>query len=145
MGRNILAVVTALIASLAIILLGWMISTKAPFSTPSQLEYMTQHEINRYAAAAPPLTYVIALVAYALAAFAGGFVVTKMSRRWTTGGFGLSLIVGGLLEAWAIVAYLWFPGPIWFLVAALVLFIPFAALGHRVAYGRTNPHAPETA
>jgi hypothetical protein len=145
MGRKILAVVTALIASIAIIWLGWMISTLAAFSTPSQLEHITQDEVNRYAASAPTSFYIIGLVAYALAAFAGGFIVTKMSRRWTTGGFGLTIVVAAILEAWAIIAYLTFPGPIWFLIAAVLLFFPMAALGHRVAYGRSNPHMPETA
>ena len=145
MGRKILALVTALITSIAIIWVGWMVSTLAAFSTPSQLEHVTQSDVERYAAAAPPMFYAIGLVAYALAAFAGGFVVTKMARRWTTGGFGLSIVLGALLEAWAILAYLRFPGPVWFLIAAIVLLIPCSALGHRVAYGRANPHAPETA
>src|SRR5438046_9521492 len=116
MGGKILAVITALITSVAIIWLGWMISTLAPFSTPSQMEHVTQGDINHYAAAAPPMTYAIGLVTYALAAFAGGFVVTKMSSRWTTGGFGLSIVVGALLEVLVIIAYLRFPGPLWFLI-----------------------------
>ena len=143
MGRKILAVVTAMIGGLAIIWLGWMISTLAAFSTPSQLEYISQAEVNNYAAAAPTTTYVIALVSYALAGFAAGFVVSKMARRWTTGGYGLSVLVGALLTLWAIVGYLRFPGPVWFLIAAILIFIPSALLAHRFAEGPSHPHVPE--
>lgn len=143
MGRKILAVVVAMITGGAIIWLTWMISTLAPFSTPSQLEYVNQAEINRYAASAPPMTYAIALIGYALAGFAAGFVVTKMARRWTTGSYALSILVGFLLTLWAVIAYLRFPGPVWFLIAAIVIFIPAAMLAHRMAEGKSHPHMPE--
>ena len=145
MGRKILAVIVAMITGLAIIWLGWMISTLAPFSTPSQMEHVAQSDITYYAASAPPLTYAIGLVSYALAGFAAGFVVTKMARRWTTGGYALSILVGALLTLWAIVAYLRFPGPVWFLIAAVVIFIPSALVAHRLAEGRSHPHEPERA
>ncbi len=144
MGRKFLAAIVALITGFAIIWLGWMISTLAAFSTPSQLEYISQAEIEKYAANAPTLVYVIALVSYALAGFAAGFVVSKMARRWTTGGYGLSVVVGVLLTLWAIIGYLRFPGPIWFLIAAIVIFVPSALIAHRFAEGPAHPHAPET-
>ena len=143
MGRKVLAVVVAMITALGIIWLGWMIATLAPFSTPSQMEHVGQDDINRYANSAPAMLYVIGLVTYALAGFAAGFVVSKMARRWTTGGYGLSILVGGLLTLWAIGSYLKFPGPLWFLVAAILIFIPTAAIGHRLAEGRSHPHVPE--
>lgn len=143
MGRKILAVVVAMITGFAIIWLTWMISTLAPFSTPSQLEHVAQTDINQYAQSAPPLMYAIALVGYGLAGFAAGFVVTKMARRWTTGGYALSILVGFLLTLWAVIAYLRFPGPVWFLIAAVVIFIPAAMLAHRLAEGKSHPHMPE--
>ena len=104
MGRKILAVVTAMITGFAVIWVGWMISTLAAFSTPSQMEHVGQSDVNRYAASAPPMTYVIALICYALAGFAAGFVVTKMARRWTTGGYSLSIVCGVLLMTAGLVA-----------------------------------------
>ena len=55
MGRKILAVVTAMIIGFAIIWIGWMIATLAPFSTPSKLEHVGQSDVTHYAATAPPL------------------------------------------------------------------------------------------
>ena len=143
MGRKILAVVTAMITGFAVIWIGWMISTLAAFSTPSQMEHVGQSDVNRYAASAPPMTYAIALICYALAGFAAGFVVTKMARRWTTGGYSLSIVCGVLLTLWAVAGYFSFPGPIWFLIAAIVIITPSALIAHRFAEGRSNPHLPE--
>lgn len=143
MGRKILAVVVALITGLAIIWLGWMTSTLAAFSPPSQMEHVTQSDLSQYAASTPPMFWVIGLISYALAGFAAGFVVSKMASRWTTGGYGLSILVGVLLTLWAIGGYVRFPGPIWFLIAAIVIFVPCALLAHRMAEGRSNPHVPE--
>jgi len=143
MGRKILAVVTAMITGFAIIWIGWMIATLAPFSTPSQLEHVGQSDVSHYAATAPPLTYAIALVSYALAGFAAGFIVSKMATRWTTGGYALSIVCGVLLTLWAIAAYFSFPGPVWFLIAAIVIITPAALVAHRFAEGKSNPHLPE--
>ena len=144
MGRKVTAVITALITSFAIIVLGWMIATKAPFSTPSQLEYVTHNDMLNYANAAPPLYWAIGLITYAVAGFAGGFIVTKMSRRWTTGGYGLSMLTAGILTIVGIGAYAYWPGPLWFLLGTVVLFIPAAALGHRLAEGpRSEEHTSE--
>jgi hypothetical protein len=145
LGRKALAVITAMITSVAIIVLGWIISTKAPFSAPSQMEYVTRGDLLSYANAAPPLYWAIGLVSYALAGFAGGFIVSKMASRWTTGGYGLSLFVGGLLTLIGLASYMYWTGPLWFLAGTLLLFIPTAAIGHRFAEGPSHPHVAEHA
>ena len=143
MGRKILAVVTAMITGFAVIWVGWMISTLAAFSTPSQMEHVGQSDLNQYAASTPPMFWIVGLISYALAGFGAGFVVTKMARRWTTGGYALSIVCGVLLTLWAVIAYLRFPGPVWFLIAAILIFVPSAIIAHRFAEGRSNPHLPE--
>jgi hypothetical protein len=143
MGRKILAVVTAMITGFAIIWVGWMISTLAALSTPSQMEHVGQSDLNKYAADTPPMFWIVGLISYALAGFAAGFVVTKMARRWTTGGYALSIVCGVLLTLWAVAGYFRFPGPIWFLIAAILIFVPSALIAHRMAEGRSHPHLPE--
>jgi hypothetical protein len=143
MGRKALAVITALITSFAIIFIGWMIATKAPFSTPSYASYASHGDLIAYANAAPPLYWVIGLVTYAVAGFAGGFIVTKMARRWSTGGYGLSLLVAVILTAFSVGMYFYWPGPVWFLIGTVVIFVPTAALAHRMAEGHAHHHVPE--
>ena len=145
MERKVLAVITALITSFAIIFIGWMVSTKAPFSTPSQMEYASHGDLVGYANAAPPLYWAIGLVSYALAGFAGGWIVTKMARRWSTGGYALSMLVAAILTVFSVGMYFYWPGPVWFLVGTIVIFIPCAALAHRLAEGPAHHHVPETA
>ena len=144
-GRKVTAVITGLITSLGIIILGWMISTKAPFSSPAQMEYVTHGDLINYANAAPPLYWAIGLITYAVAGFAGGFITTKMSRRWTTGGYGLSMVTAAILTLVGIAAYAYWPGPLWFLIGTIFIFVATAALGHRLAEGPHHQHVPETA
>lgn len=144
MGRKVLAVITALITSFAVIFIGWMVSTSAPFSSPSYGSYASHNDLINYANAAPPLYWVIGLVSYAVAGFAGGFVVTKMARRWSAGGYGLSILVALILTVFSVGAYFYWPGPLWFLIGTIVIFVPFAALAHRMAEGRAHLHMPET-
>jgi hypothetical protein len=144
MGRKVLAVITALITSFAIIFMGWMISTKAPFSALSYGEYASHNDLIAYANAAPPLYWAIGLITYALAGFAGGWIVTKMARRWSTGGYGLSMLVGVILTVFAVGMYFYWPGPVWFLIGTVVIFLPTAAIAHRLAEGPAHHHIAET-
>lgn len=134
MGRKILAVFVAMITAVAIIWLGWMISTMIAPETPKNLEYSTATDIAAYARTLPPASYAAALAAYILAAFAGGFVVTKMSRRESPGPtlpvlIGILLTIGGLLNYLLV----WSNQPLWFIVTSLIVFIPISLLGHRLA------------
>src|SRR5215475_12302685 len=96
MGRKVLAVVVGMITAVAIIWVGWMISTMVPFSTPKNLEYATAHDVRAYTENAPIGYWITALIADAIAAFAGGYIATNMGRRWSPG-MSLALLVGGLL------------------------------------------------
>lgn len=134
MGRKILAVIVAMITAVAIIWLGWMISTMIAPNTPKNLEYSSRKDIADYVLTLPTSSYVAALVGYLLAAFAGGFVVTKMSRRESPG-TSLPVFVGILLTIGGLLNYLlvWTSQPLWFIIASLVVFIPMSCLGHRLA------------
>lgn len=144
MERRVLAVITALITSFAIIFTGWMVSQKAPFSSMSYGQYSSYNDWLAYANSAPPMYWAIALVSYALAGFAGGWIVTKMARRWSSGGYALSMLVAGILTVFSVGTYFYFPGPVWFLIGTIVIFVPTAALAHRMAEGPSHVHVPET-
>jgi hypothetical protein len=132
MGRKILAVVVAMIIAVAIIWVAYMISTmNAPFY-PKNMEYMSRDDMAAYMRTVPISTFITVLIGYALAAFAGGFIATKMGRRWSSG-MSLALFVGILLtmgdglNVWA------WPQPGWFILTSLIIFIPISLIGYRFA------------
>jgi len=133
MGRKVLAVVVAMITAVAIIWVGWMVSTMIAFNTPKNLEYASAQDIKTYTQNVPIGTWIAALVGYALAAFAGGFISTKMGRRWSNG-MSLALLVGALLTLGSLMtAFVW-PQPVWVVIVGLLLFIPVSLVGYKVAY-----------
>lgn len=141
MGRKFMAVVTALITSLAIIWVTYMIGTAmAPFY-PKNLEYMSGNEVASYVQSVPAGTFIVDLIGYALAAFTGGFIATKMGRRWSSGPT-LALVTGGILTVGELamaaagamdVRFFW-PQPMWFVIVSVLMFIPLAFVGYIFAH-----------
>ena len=132
MGRKILAVVVAMIAAVAIIWVFFMIGTMIAPNTPNNSEYLGQKEIAAYMETFPTSAFIAVAIGYGLAAFAGGFIATKMGRRWSPG-MSLALVVGALLTAGSLLVSLAWPQPIRFVAISLVLFIPLSLLGYRFA------------
>lgn len=132
MGRKILAIVTAMITAVGIIWIGYMVGTSAAPFYPKNLEYMSAEERAAYAASMPVLGLIIVAVGYFLAAFAGGFISTKMGRRWD-GGMKLALVVGVLLTVGSLLTTLYWPQPLWFVLVSVVLFIPVSLFGYKLA------------
>jgi hypothetical protein len=133
MGRKVLAVVVAMITAVAIIWIGWMVSTMIAFNTPKNLEYASAQDIKTYTQSVPLGTWIAALVAYAVAAFAGGFIATKMGRRWSQG-VSLALLVGGLLTLGSLMTTFIWPQPLWVVIVGLLIFIPVSLIGYKAAY-----------
>ncbi len=132
MGRKILAVVVAMITAIAIMMIVEMINSVV-IMPPSDEVMKDPAKLREFMMNGPVKAYIIVLIGYFLAAFAGGFIVTKMSRRESPG-ITLPIIVGALLTLGMIVNLLMLPGqPLWFAVAGLVLFIPVSLFGHRLA------------
>jgi len=91
-------------------------------------------KLREFMTTLPMTAYVVVLVGYILGAFAGGFIVTKMSRRESPG-IALPVLIGVILEIGAILNFfVLLPGqPLWFVAASLILLIPMSLLGHRFA------------
>ena len=132
MGRKILAVIVAMITAVAIIWVSFMVgSMTAPFY-PKNMEYMNPQEKAAYMSTLPVSGFVTIAIGYVLAAFAGGFIATKMGRRWSSG-TGLALAVGVLLTIGALLMSLVWPQPLWFVLVSIVIFIPISLFGYRLA------------
>ena len=133
MGRKILAVIVALIAAFAIMLVIQMLNSMVV--QPPAADVMADPErLKAFMAGLPSTAYLIVLISYALAAFAGGFIVTKMARQVSTGP-ALAILIGAILEIGGILNFfVMLPGqPLWFVAASLATYIPLALLGYRLA------------
>ena len=132
MGRKILAVVVAMIVAIAIMMIVKMVNSMV-VAPPSDAVMKDPAALREFMANGPLKAYLIVLFGYVLASFAGGFIVTKMSRRESPG-TTLPIIIGVLLTLAMVSNILMLPGqPLWFIIASLVVFIPLSLLGHRFA------------
>lgn len=132
MGRKILAVVVALIVATAIMIIVEMLNS-LQLKPPGNDVLNDPAKLREYMANGPAMAYVVVLIGYVLASFAGGFIVTKMSRQ-VSSGTTLPLVVGGILTVAGILNYVMLPGqPVWFLVLSLLTFVPVTLIGHRFA------------
>jgi len=132
MGRKILAVIVAMVVAVAIFMIVEMINTMV-VAPPSDAVMKDPAALREFMANGPVKAYVIVLIGYLIGSFAGGFIVTKMSRRESPG-LTLPIIVGALLSLGMVANILFLPGqPIWFVVASLIVFIPMSLFGHRFA------------
>jgi hypothetical protein len=133
MGRIILAVVVALIVAMAVIMIIQMGNVMV-VRPPADEVVRDPGQLRQFLANMPVTAYVVILISYILGAFAGGFIVTKMSRRESPGTslpilIGVVLTIAGLLNFFVVL-----PGqPIWFIALSLLSYIPMSLLGHRFA------------
>jgi hypothetical protein len=135
MGRKILAVITGLITAVAVIMIGEMMMSMWGFIAPGKNPVATSDEAQHFATI-PTSGYVFLALIYAVASFAGGFVVWKMSRRWSSGPT-LALVVAGvlflsgILNFFVLVPY----HPLWVSLLCLAIYFPFTLLGYKIAGG----------
>jgi hypothetical protein len=132
MGRKILAVVVALIVAIAIMMIIEM-GNSMVVPPPTDAVMKDPSALREYMANAPVTAYVVVLIGYIIASFAGGFVVTKISRQ-VSQGTTLPIIVGVLLTLGMVANIFMLPGQqVWFVVLSFLTFVPVALLGHRFA------------
>jgi MFS family permease len=134
MGRKILAVIIGFITAAAIFMVFQMISTMAAPNYAGNWEHMTAEEKLAYVKTLPPMVFGIVLAGYVVGSFAGGFVASKMGRRWSPGP-ALAIIVGAMLTLGGVVLFFGIIPfhPTWFVVASLLSYIPASLIGYRIA------------
>jgi hypothetical protein len=104
---------------------------------PPTLEMMQDPAAMRvFVQGMPASAYIILAVGYALGSFVGGFVAGKISGG-SVPGFLPAMAVGVLLTVMGVINFFGtMPGsPLWAIILCLVTFLPFAALGNKVAGG----------
>lgn len=132
MGRKILAVIVALIAATAVMMIVEMLNSFL-LPRPSSDILGDPAKLREYMANGPTMAYVVVLIGYFLGAFIGGFIVKNMSRRESPG-IAMPLLIGVILTVLGVVNFVMLPGqPVWFIILALLIFIPSALFGNKFA------------
>ena len=133
MGRKILGVVAGAITAFAVIGIVQMIGSMFAPQPPKNIEYMTREEMTAYIASLPIGSLLTVIFGYMLGSLAGGWMATKITKERHN--LVPALIVGILLTLAGLANFfVMVPGqPAWFVVVCLLIYIPFALLGHRLA------------
>ena len=135
MLRRILGAVLGLVAAFITISLSQL--AMALVIKPPTFEMMSDPAAMRaFVESMPASAYVILALGYALGSLVGGFVVGKVSRG-SGPGFLPAMAVGVFLTLMGVINFfVSMPGsPLWAIVLCLVTYLPFAALGNKLAGG----------
>ena len=136
--RSILAVIAGFIAASVVMIVVESINTRVLYPEMGKLaEIATDREAIRAAMASAPAGALLVVIAgWVLGSLAGGFVAGWIGSNAP---IAHGLVLGLLLTLAGIVNNLMLPPPAWFWVAALVVFVPAAYAGARLAPSKMRP------
>lgn len=135
MIRTIAAVLLGLLVALATMLLVEYLGMSL-FPLPPGLRLDNEHDLARLVESATLGKKLWVLMGWSLAAFVGGLVAAKISRRHRV---GAALSVGALIVAGVALNAALLPHPAWMTVAGVLLPLPLAWLAARLARPRGLP------
>jgi len=129
MNKRISSVLAGIVVGFAIVFAGDWISHFI-YPMPASMDLNDPDSIRAVMAAVPRGVLVLMLGYWLLSSFAGGFVAGKINREgWKRS----SIFTGSILLAGAIGNFFMIPHPAWMIVASLILYIPCAYLGGKLA------------
>ncbi len=128
MIRKIIAIVIGLIASFIVIELIESIGYTI-YPIPEGIDIRNIEALKTYISNAPTNVFLIIILGYAIGSFVGGFVsawITKEEKIKT------ATTLGGILMGIGAINLFTIPHPIWVIVVALLVFIPFSYFGGKL-------------
>ncbi|GLR15571.1 hypothetical protein [Portibacter lacus] len=96
---------------------------------PENLDPTDLDAVANHISSLPMSAFITVLFAHAIGALVGGFIASKMAKvqkRSAALFVGLILLVAGVLNLVSI------PHPLWFSIADVIIYTPFALLGNEV-------------
>lgn len=128
--KNIMIIIGGVVAGSAVIYLVESISHKLyPF--PSNIDMYDKVAMKEYIFSMPLSAFLILLIAYELGGFFTGFFAALLSipelRKIN------AMISGALLTIGSAINLILIPHPIWFIITSLLIFMPFAYFGAKLA------------
>ena len=129
MGKQILAVIVGVIVGgLTIYAIESINMVRFPW--PEDLSMEDKEAFAEYVSSLPVDAFITVIIAHLVGSFIGGFVCSKITpnKKLLLGTIcGVFFLAGGIMNLVMI------PDPLWFMVADLLVFIPFAWLGAKLA------------
>lgn len=127
MIKNILAVLAGLAVGL-LVMQGMEGFVSKIYPMPASLDMHDREGMARYIAGMPLAAVAMMAVVYMLGSFVGGYTASRISKK-----IRQSFVVGCLLLALGVFNVVMIPHPIWMAVLFVILYLPFALLGGRLA------------
>ena len=128
MLKRIIAVITGVVVGFIVVFIGD--ATTHKLNGGHAPDGMDREALSGYVSNIPVYVLVIMVLFWMLAAFLGGFIAAKINKdSWKQ----VSLITGGILFAATLLNLAMIPHPAWMWIAAVVLIIPAAFLGGKIA------------
>ena len=129
MGRSIIGVIVGVLAGVLVISLIQM-AGHMMYPTPEGVDMKDPAVVTEYMKDAPFGAIFMVLVAYVLGAFVAGLVSTLIGQ---VNHIKLGLICGVILLLAVIMTLYSIPHPMWFMAASIVLTVPVAIFGAKLA------------
>jgi len=129
MLRNVLAVVAGIVAG-GVVVFGVETMAHSVYPPPEGFDPTTPAGMAAIMGKAPVGALLLVLLAYAAGACVGGFVAAKLA---SSGSQSKAMIVGIVLLLAGISNLLAIPHPVWMAIGTLIVFLPAAWLGGRLA------------
>jgi len=134
MARNVTGLIVGLAAAFFIywtfLSINQMISP-----VPEGLDREDKEAVLKFAKTIPTIAHVVVLISHILGAFLGAFVAGKVGERPVR---YIPLVIGGFLLIMGIIKLISLPHPVWFTIVDLVVHIPLAILGYKLATKSSN-------
>lgn len=97
---------------------------------PANIDLTDIEAINNYIASAPVIVFVIVIFSYFIGSFVGAFSSVFVSKEKH---MSHAINIGGILMGLGAINLFTIPHPIWMIVISLLVFLPAAYLGARLA------------
>ena len=135
--RTAVGVVAGIVVAWLVITLSQLLSA-ALYPPPPGTDLTDPAALADFINTAPVTAMACVIAGYALAALSGGWVAARISRRHPR---LAALIVGALVLLGVVLNYTMIPHPTWMLVSGVLLPVPMAWLGIRLARPGRTPTA----
>jgi hypothetical protein len=126
--KNFIAVVAGLAAGMCIISIIELISSSV-YPLPAELDFKNKNSLKDYIENVPSGSLLFVLTGWALGSFAGGLVSSLISENKK---IKCALITGAILFMTGLINLITLPHPLWFWIAGLSVYFPFAYAGGKL-------------